>query len=51
MSLPRSVSRLPTPPSAVGGPKSPSEPGEIKVLVDEEQAAEGTTAYVVLLVG
>lgn len=35
--------------TAVGGPKSPSEPGEIKVLVDEEEAAEGTTAYVVLL--
>lgn len=37
------------PNSTVGGPKSPSEPGEIKVLVDEEQAAEGTSAYVVLL--
>lgn len=37
------------PASTVGGPKSPSEPGEIKVLVDEEEAAEGTTAYVVLL--
>lgn len=35
--------------TSVGGPKSPSEPGEIKVLVDEEEAAEGTTAYVVLL--
>lgn len=35
--------------SVVGGPKSPSEPGEVKVLVDEEQAAEGATAYVVLL--
>lgn len=35
--------------SAVGGPKSPSEPGEIKLLVDEEEAAKGTTAYVVLL--
>lgn len=35
--------------SAVGGPKSPSERGEIKVLVDEEKAAEGTTAHVVLL--
>lgn len=35
--------------SAVGGPKSPSEPGEIKVLVDEAEAAEGTTAHVVLL--
>lgn len=35
--------------SAVGGPKSPAEPGEIKVLVDEDQAADGTAAYVVLL--
>jgi hypothetical protein len=35
--------------STVGGPKAPSEPGEIKVLVDEEDAIEGTTAYVVLL--
>ena len=35
--------------SVVGGPKSPSEPGEIKVLVDEEAAAAGTAAYVVLL--
>jgi hypothetical protein len=35
--------------SVVGGPKQPSEPGEIKVLVDEDKAAEGTTAYVVLL--
>lgn len=35
--------------TSVGGPKSPSEPGEIKVLVDEEEAAEGKTAYVVLL--
>lgn len=35
--------------STLGGPKPPSEPGEIKVLVDEEQAAEGTTAYIVLL--
>jgi hypothetical protein len=35
--------------STVGGPKSPSEPGEIKLLVDEEEAAEGTTAHVVLL--
>jgi len=33
----------------VGGPKQPSDPGEIKVLVDEDRAAEGTTAYVVLL--
>ena len=37
------------PATAVGGPKSPSEPGEIKVLVDEEEAAEGTTAHIVLL--
>ena len=35
--------------SAVGGPKSPAEPGEIKVLVSEEAATEGTAAYVVLL--
>lgn len=35
--------------SKVGGPKTPSEPGEIKVLVDEEEAAEGTRAYIVLL--
>jgi hypothetical protein len=35
--------------SVVGGPKRPSDPGEIKVLVDEDKAAEGTTAYVVLL--
>ncbi|MGF6833288.1 hypothetical protein QF015_001457 [Paenarthrobacter sp. TE4293] len=37
------------PGSTVGGPKEPSEPGEIKVLVDEEQAADGTAAYVVLI--
>jgi hypothetical protein len=37
------------PSSTVGGPKAPSEPGEIKVLVDEETAAEGTAAFVVLL--
>lgn len=37
------------PSSAVGGPKSPSEPGEIKMLVDEDKAADGTSAYVVLL--
>lgn len=37
------------PSTTVGGPKAPSEPGEIKVLVDEEEAAEGTAAYVVLL--
>lgn len=35
--------------STVGGPKSPSEPGEIKILVDEDEAAEGATAYVVLI--
>lgn len=35
--------------SAVGGPKSPSEPGEFKVLVDEDVAADGTAAYAVLL--
>lgn len=35
--------------SAVGGPKSPAEPGEVKVLVDEEQAPGGTVAWVVLL--
>ncbi|MGO4650744.1 hypothetical protein AB4068_03530 [Arthrobacter sp. 2RAF22] len=37
------------PSSTVGGPKPPSEPGEIKVLVDEDQAAGGTVAYVVLI--
>ncbi|OZF29147.1 hypothetical protein CH296_18020 [Rhodococcus sp. 14-2496-1d] len=37
------------PSTTVAGPKSPSEPGELKLLVDEEDAAEGTTAYVVLL--
>lgn len=35
--------------SAVGGPKSPTEPGEVKVLVDEEVAPSGTVAWVVLL--
>jgi len=35
--------------SAVGGPKSPTEPGEVKVLVDEEQAPAGANAWVVLL--
>lgn len=35
--------------SVVGGPKSPAELGEVKVLVDEEQAPAGTTAWVVLL--
>ncbi|PPH14627.1 BREX-1 system phosphatase PglZ type B [Rathayibacter sp. AY1F8] len=34
--------------SVVGGPKSPAEPGEVKVLVDEEQAPSGTAAWVVL---
>ena len=37
------------PSSVVGGPKSPSEPGEVKVLVDEEQAPAGTPSCVVLL--
>lgn len=35
--------------STVGGPKAPSEAGEIKVLIDEEEATEGATTYVVLL--
>lgn len=35
--------------SVVGGPKSPAEPGEVKVLVDEEQAPAGATAWVVLI--
>ncbi|HAM12623.1 MAG TPA: BREX-1 system phosphatase PglZ type B [Microbacterium sp.] len=35
--------------SAVGGPKSPTEPGEVKVLVDEDQAPAGVNAWVVLL--
>jgi hypothetical protein len=35
--------------SAVGGPKAPTEPGEVKVLVDEEQAPAGASAWVVLL--
>lgn len=35
--------------SVVGGPKAPIEPGEVKVLVDEEQAPEGAPAWVVLL--
>jgi len=35
--------------STVGGPKSPSEPGEIKMLVDEDQASEGEAVYVVLI--
>lgn len=37
------------PNSTVGGPKAPSDPGEIKVLVDEDKAADGTRVYVVLL--
>lgn len=35
--------------SVVGGPKSPAEPGEVKVLVDEEQAPGGAVAWVVLV--
>lgn len=35
--------------SAVGGPKSSAEPGEVKVLVDEERASTGATVWVVLL--
>ena len=35
--------------SVVGGPKSPTEPGEVKVLVDEELAPAGAVAWVVLL--
>jgi hypothetical protein len=35
--------------STVGGPKSPSEPGEIKMLVDEDHASEGEAVYVVLI--
>lgn len=35
--------------SAVGGPKTPAEPGEVKVLVDEELAPAGATAWVVLV--
>ncbi|MGO1267548.1 MAG: BREX-1 system phosphatase PglZ type B, partial [Microbacterium gubbeenense] len=35
--------------SAVGGPKSPTEPGEVKVLVDEERGPAGVNAWVVLL--
>lgn len=31
------------------GPKSPTEPGEIKVLVDEQRAAVGAAVWVVLL--
>lgn len=35
--------------SSVGGPRSPAEPGEVKVLVDEERSPGGTVAWVVLL--
>ncbi|PPG29162.1 BREX-1 system phosphatase PglZ type B [Pseudoclavibacter sp. RFBB5] len=35
--------------STVGGPKAPAEPGEVKVLVDEERAPSGVAAWVVLL--
>lgn len=35
--------------SLVGGPKSPAEPGEVKVLVDEERAPAGVVAWIVLL--
>lgn len=35
--------------SCIGGPKSPTDPGEAKVLVDEEQAPAGEMAWVVLL--
>lgn len=35
--------------STVGGPKSPTESGEVKVLVDEELAPAGAVAWVVLL--
>ena len=35
--------------TTIGGPRSASEPGEIKILVDEEKAAEGTSVFVVLL--
>ncbi|RXR27931.1 BREX-1 system phosphatase PglZ type B [Oerskovia turbata] len=35
--------------STVGGPKAPNDDGEVKVLVSEEDAPEGTSAYVVLL--
>lgn len=37
------------PGSTVGGPKAPNGDGEVKVLVSEEDAPEGTAAYVVLL--
>lgn len=35
--------------SAVGGPKPPIDPGEVKVLVDEGRAAPGANAWIVLL--
>lgn len=35
--------------SVIGGPKPSTEPGEVKVLVDEERAPGGTAAWVVLL--
>ncbi|HET7476202.1 MAG TPA: BREX-1 system phosphatase PglZ type B [Dermatophilaceae bacterium] len=35
--------------STVGGPKPPAEPGEVKVLVDEEEAPAGAVAWVVFL--
>ena len=35
--------------STVGGPKPPAEPGEVKILIDEEQAPSGAAAWVVLL--
>lgn len=35
--------------SQIAGPKAPSDPGEIKILVNEEDAAEGATVYAVLL--
>lgn len=37
------------PATRVGGPKPPSEPGEVKILVDEDQAAAGTAVHIVLL--
>ena len=37
------------PATTVVGPKSPSEPGEIKMLIDEEKVEEGGAVYVVLL--
>ncbi|GLK19037.1 BREX-1 system phosphatase PglZ type B [Herbiconiux flava] len=35
--------------SLVGGPKSPVEAGEVKVLVDEELASAGAVAWIMLL--